>query len=160
MNMTPIDWAKRPIQKYADFSGRAPRAEYWWYVLFYLIALIIVSIIEGMLGISRMVAGLYGPITCLLSLGLLVPSIAVGVRRLHDTDRTGWWLLPPVAFYALAMILGGPAMMTGNPMAAFGVAGALLLAGLACAIVLLVFYCLEGTKGDNRYGPDPYTGGA
>lgn len=156
--MSPIDWAKRPLQKYADFSGRAPRAEYWWFTLFAVIALAVLSIIENILGIGGMVMGVYGPLTCLLYLALLVPSLAVGVRRLHDTDRTGWWLLPCFVFYGLAMALGGRDMVEGNATAAFGMAGILMLIGVGFAIVLLVFYCLEGTKGDNKYGPDPYAG--
>src|SRR5687767_10028089 len=112
--MTPIDWAKRPIQKYADFSGRAPRAEYWWFVLAVLVASIVISIVESILGINRMIAGVYGPITSLLMLGILVPSIAVGVRRLHDTNRSGWWILLPIVPYCLAFALGGAAMMTGG----------------------------------------------
>ena len=126
--MTPVDWAKRPVQKYADFSGRAPRAEYWWFALFVIIGEVIAMSIDSILGMSRMV-GPYGPILCLYLLALIIPSISVGVRRLHDTDRSGWWLL-----IALIPLIG--------------------------AIVLLVFFVAEGTKGDNQYGPDPYAGGA
>jgi uncharacterized membrane protein YhaH (DUF805 family) len=161
-NMNPIDWAKRPIQKYADFSGRAPRAEYWWFVLAVIVTFIVCSIVESMIGINRMIAGVYGPLTALLWLAALVPSIAVGVRRLHDTNRSGWWLLLPIIPYALAMALGGAAMMRGDVSATgLGVAGIFMLIGAICAIVLLVFYCLPGTPGDNRYGPNPYgIGGA
>jgi uncharacterized membrane protein YhaH (DUF805 family) len=158
--MTPIDWAKQPIQKYADFTGRAPRAEYWWFVLAIVVAYLIISIIESSLGINRMVAGVYGPVTTLLMLGTLVPSIAVGVRRLHDTNRSGWWILLPVVPYCLAFILGGAAMMggaaAGGSMTGLGIAGIFLMIGVACAIALLVFYVLPGTPGDNRYGPNPY----
>ncbi|HVM22463.1 MAG TPA: DUF805 domain-containing protein [Sphingomicrobium sp.] len=92
-NLSPIDWAKRPLQKYADFSGRAPRAEYWWFALAVVVAYIVAGIIEGIVGINTMLAGVYGPLTALLALALLVPSLAVGVRRLHDTNRSAWWLL-------------------------------------------------------------------
>jgi uncharacterized membrane protein YhaH (DUF805 family) len=155
-NMSPVDWAKRPLQKYADFSGRAPRAEYWWYVLALIVAYIVLSVVESILGINRMIAGAYGPLTALLWLGTLVPSIAAGVRRLHDTNRSGWWILLPVVPYCLAFALGGAAMMTGGLGAGLGTAGIFLLIGFVCAIVLLVFYCLPGTPGDNRYGPNPY----
>lgn len=90
--MSPIDWAKRPLQKYADFSDRATRAEYWWFYLFVIIAYVVASIVDSILGLSGTV-GPYGLIASLLMLALLVPSIAVGARRLHDTDRSGWWLL-------------------------------------------------------------------
>lgn len=88
-NMSPVDWAKRPIEKYADFTGRAPRAEYWWFVLFVTIGEIVAMIFDSILGTG----GPYGLIFCLCVLALIVPQIAVGARRLHDTDRSGWWLL-------------------------------------------------------------------
>ena len=162
--LSPIDWAKRPIEKYADFTGRAPRAEFWWYFLAVIIASIVARIIDNILGMSLM--GPYGPLSLILMLGLLVPNIAVGVRRLHDTDRSGWWILLPVVPYCLAFVLGGAAMMggaaTGSAMgmgAGMGIAAIFLLIGAACALLLLVFYCLPGTPGDNRYGPNPYGSG-
>ena len=165
-NMSPVDWAKRPIQKYADFSGRAPRPEYWWFVLAVIIAYVIVSIIESILGINRMVGGIYGPLTVLLMLGTFIPSIAVGVRRLHDTNRSGWWLLLPLVPYCLAMVLGGAAMVSAarggssaGMMAGAGIAGIFMLVGAVGAVVLLIFYCMPGTPGDNRYGPNPYGAG-
>src|SRR4051794_11766381 len=94
-SMTPVDWAKRPLQKYADFTGRAPRAEYWWYFLGIVISAIVLSIVESILGLGKLVFGIYGPLTALLWLGTIVPSIAAGVRRLHDTNRSGWWMLLP-----------------------------------------------------------------
>ena len=73
------------MQKYANFSGRAMRSEYWWFILFYIIAYIVLAIVDYLLGVQLL--------TAILSLGLLIPSIAVGVRRLHDLDKSGWWLL-------------------------------------------------------------------
>lgn len=165
-NMTPVDWAKRPIlEKYADFSGRAPRAEYWWFFLALVIAYIVVSIIESIVGLKGMILGLYGPLTLLLWLATIVPSIAVAVRRLHDTNRSGWWILLPAIPYGLAIVLGGAAMAgaaagsSAGMMAGAGIAGIFLLIGGICAIVLLVFMVLPGTPGDNRYGPNPYGDG-
>jgi uncharacterized membrane protein YhaH (DUF805 family) len=162
-NMTPVDWAKRPIlEKYADFSGRAPRAEYWWFVLAMIVAYVVLSIVESILGIKHIIFGLYGPLSALLWLATIVPSIAVGIRRLHDTDRSGWWILLPIVPYCLGFILGGAAMMgaaSGSPagmMAGAGIAGLFLIIGMICAILLLVFMVLPGTPGDNRYGPNPY----
>jgi len=163
--LSPIDWAKRPIEKYADFTGRAPRAEFWWYFLAVIIASIVARIIDNILGMNVM--GPYGPLSLILMLGLLVPNIAVAVRRLHDTDRSGWWILLPIVPYCLAFVLGGAAMMggaaSGSAMgmsAGMGIASIFLLIGAACALLLLVFYCLPGTPGDNRYGPNPYGAGA
>ena len=84
--------------RYAKFDGRASRSEYWFYTLFYLIIAIAVGMVDTafvnpMLGASAAQAGEGGILQIILALALLVPSIAVGVRRLHDTGRSGWWLL-------------------------------------------------------------------
>ena len=156
--MSPIDWAKRPLQKYADFNGRATRAEYWWYTLAIIVVAIVLSILESLLGLSKMV-GPYGPLTALCMLALLVPNVAVLVRRLHDTNRSGWWILVALVPYAILGFMmaraAGRADMSG--LAAAGLFGIIALIG---GIVLLVFMVLAGTKGDNSYGPDPYAGGA
>ena len=154
---TPIDWAKRPLEKYADFSGRAPRAEYWWFFLAVIVAHFVASIVESIVGLDGLVAGVYGPLTILLWLGTIIPSIAVGVRRLHDTNRSGWWILLPMVPYGIGFAMAGPAIMSGS-MAGLGMAGIFFLIGLICAIALLVFLVLPGTRGDNKYGPDPYAG--
>ena len=73
------------MQKYANFSGRAIRSEYWWFILADSIAYLVLVIVDYVLGAQLL--------TAILSLALLIPSIAVGVRRLHDLDKSGWWLL-------------------------------------------------------------------
>jgi len=156
-SMTPIDWAKRPVtEKYADFSGRAPRAEYWWYILGAIIVSVIARIIDSIVGLN--VVGPYGLLSLIVMLGLLVPNIAVSVRRLHDTNRSGRWILLPIVPYALAIVLAGPAIMTGSVGAGIGIAALLMFVGFICGIVVLVFMCLAGTPGDNRFGPSPYGG--
>ena len=72
-------------KKYVEFSGRARRKEYWMFVLFNIIASIVAGVIDGLLG-TRMIGSLY-------SLAVLLPGLAVCARRLHDTDRSGWWML-------------------------------------------------------------------
>jgi uncharacterized membrane protein YhaH (DUF805 family) len=157
-SMSPIDWAKRPIvEKYADFSGRAPRAEYWWYTLALIVVSLLLSIIESITGLKGLVFGLYGPLTALLVLATIVPGIAVSIRRLHDTNRSGWWLLLAVPYVIIAMMMVG-AMASGN-LAAMAAGGLLALVGLALCIVLLVFMVLPSTPGENRYGPNPYGDG-
>jgi uncharacterized membrane protein YhaH (DUF805 family) len=86
------------LRKYAVFSGRARRSEYWWFVLIYLLISLGLMLLDGILGSSHRFgdAGLLGG---LFGLAMLLPSIAVSVRRLHDTDRSGWWLL--IAFIPL-----------------------------------------------------------
>lgn len=75
-------------QKYMDFSGRAARSEYWYYILAYFIGSIVVSIVGGLFGenTQTVLLGIY-------SLALLLPTLAVAVRRLHDLDKSGWWIL-------------------------------------------------------------------
>jgi uncharacterized membrane protein YhaH (DUF805 family) len=152
--MTPVDWAKRPIQKYADFSGRAPRAEYWWYTLAVIVLAIVISIIESTLGLPRLYLT-YGPLSLLLMLALIVPGLAVTVRRLHDTERSGWWILVALVPYAVMMVAAGGAVASGS-MGALAGAGLLTIVALCGAIALLVFIIIPGTAGDNRYGPNPY----
>jgi uncharacterized membrane protein YhaH (DUF805 family) len=79
------DAVRSVLTQYATFSGRARRSEYWWFFLAYFIASVVASIIDGILGVT--VLGV------ILALGLLIPSLAVGVRRLHDIGKSGWWLL-------------------------------------------------------------------
>ena len=119
-----MDWMLMPLRRYAEFSGRSQRKEYWMFFLFQIIVVVVLGIIEGALGLTGMVAGAYGPLTALFWLAVLIPGIAVGIRRLHDTDRSGWWLL-----LAFVPIVG--------------------------AIVLIVFFVTDGTRGPNRFGADP-----
>jgi uncharacterized membrane protein YhaH (DUF805 family) len=119
-----LDWMLMPLRRYADFSGRSRRKEYWMFLLGVVIAAVVLSIVEGILGVSGMVGGVYGPLTTLLLLGVFIPSLACQVRRFHDQDKSGWFVL-----LAFIPILGG--------------------------LAVLVFMCLEGNRGPNRYGEDP-----
>ncbi|WP_272970813.1 DUF805 domain-containing protein [Comamonas terrigena] len=87
-----MDWFLKALKKYSTFSGRAQRAEYWYFVLFYLLIILCASVVDGVTGLYQadIGAGLFGS---LAFWGLLIPCIAVGVRRLHDTGRSGWWML-------------------------------------------------------------------
>jgi uncharacterized membrane protein YhaH (DUF805 family) len=92
MNM--IEAVKAVFSKYATFEGRARRSEYWWFVLFNLIVSIILTVVLGGgrgMGEGGMMGG--GLLANIWSLAMLLPSLAVGARRLHDIDRTGWWQL-------------------------------------------------------------------
>lgn len=73
------------LKKYAQFGGRAQRAEYWYFFLFNILISIVVSVIDKVIG-----TGFLGTI---YALALFIPGLAVGVRRLHDTNRSGWWIL-------------------------------------------------------------------
>ena len=82
-----MNWYLEVLKNYAKFTGRARRKEYWMFVLFNTIILIVLSIIDAMIGTS------IGVLSSIYMLAVLVPSIAVGVRRLHDIDKSGWWML-------------------------------------------------------------------
>ena len=79
-------WYLKVLKQYADFNGRARRQEYWMFVLFNIIVSIVASVLDSILGTWGAIAGLYG-------LAILIPGLAVGVRRLHDIGKSGWMLL-------------------------------------------------------------------
>ena len=87
-----VSWYLEALKKYAVFSGRSRRAEYWYFVLFNLIVLIVLELIDALLGTYSFVQGV-GLLSGIYSLAVIIPSLAVTVRRLHDIDRTGWWIL-------------------------------------------------------------------
>ena len=149
--MNPLEWALLPLRRYAVFNGRSRRSEFWWFaILSGILGLLLDSVDMAMGSEIGLVGGIY-------NLALVIPSLSVTVRRLHDIDRSGWWLMifviPMVAFFAV----GGLSFteetqieeMTGELIAA---TSAMLLS----CIVLLVFSLLPGTTGPNRYGPDPH----
>ncbi|MBU1126661.1 MAG: DUF805 domain-containing protein [Patescibacteria group bacterium] len=82
-----MNWYIEVLKKYVVFKGRAGRREFWMFVLFNLIISLVLSLIEGLFSDdTSILSGIY-------SLAILLPSLAVGVRRLHDTNRSAWWLL-------------------------------------------------------------------
>mgnify|MGYP001262850622 CR=1 FL=1 len=115
------------FKNYANFQGRSRRAEYWWPFLFIFLVGIVAQVLAGVFvamgDAGAMIGGLVMIVYFLFALAILIPSIAVGVRRLHDKNMTGWLML-------IAIIPFG-------------------------GLVLLIFFCLEGTQGPNQYGPDP-----
>lgn len=111
-----MKWYLKVLKNYAVFNGRARRKEYWMFFLVNVIVAFVIGTIVGFIAAlmhSRAIADL----AQLYSLAVLIPGIAVGVRRMHDSDHSGWWLLLP--------------------------------------IVNLVFLCISGTPGQNRFGDDP-----
>jgi len=87
-----MNWYLKVLKQYADFSGRARRKEFWMFVLFNIIFALIAMFLDNMLGIAFGGIG-YGPLYLLYGLFVLIPSLAVDVRRLHDIGKSGWWLL-------------------------------------------------------------------
>ena len=87
-----MSWYLEALKKYAVFSGRARRMEYWYFVLFNLIVAFVLALIDTLLGTTTGVSS-FGLLSGLYGLAVLIPTLALWVRRLHDIDRTGWWLL-------------------------------------------------------------------
>lgn len=131
-----MDWMLMPYRRYFEFSGRSRRKEYWMFALLIFLIYVVLALLSVTAGGSAelgeapsggAVAMLVGVIFLVWGLSTIIPSIAVAVRRLHDTDHSGWWLL-----ISFVPIIG--------------------------ALVLLYFYLIEGTRGPNRFGPDPKEG--
>lgn len=81
-----MNWYLDVLKKYAEFSGRARRKEYWMFFLFYFLIAIAIGIIEAIIHTGGVLGAIY-------ALAMLIPGLAVTVRRLHDTGRSGWWIL-------------------------------------------------------------------
>jgi uncharacterized membrane protein YhaH (DUF805 family) len=131
-----MEWMILPLKRYADFSGRSRRLEYWMFSLFIGLVVLGGVILAFALGATTWEPGkgkdVAPPFATMAILGavvifyllILIPAIAVQVRRFHDQDKSGWMILLNFIPY-----VGG--------------------------IVVFVFMCLEGTPGANRFGPDP-----
>jgi uncharacterized membrane protein YhaH (DUF805 family) len=172
-----MEWMLLPLKRYAVFSGRSRRKEFWMYILFIVIVSVVLSIIDAALGLGGKTytstatpggpnafgagfsAGSRGGLLAnLFSLATLIPSLAVSVRRLHDVDKSGWWILLPLGPYLIGAVMLFSAIFAGGGSASGGLAvigGLIMLVGFGCAILLLVWYCKQGTPGPNRFGPDP-----
>lgn len=87
-----MNWFITALKKYATFSGRSRRNEYWFFLLFYCIFFLALAVVDGITGTLSEKSGL-GLFSGIFWLAMLLPSIAVTVRRLHDTGRSGWWIL-------------------------------------------------------------------
>lgn len=167
-----MEWMFLPLKRYAEFSGRSRRMEFWMWVLFQFLlgcafltaafALAGSAFLAGNAnqalasgGAAIMVIGLW----LVVSLAFFIPNLAVTVRRLHDSDRSGWWIMLYWGPYIANLVLT-PAIINaaanadsidGIMGASFVLSGASTIGGL----VLLVFLFLDGTPGSNRYGLDP-----
>jgi uncharacterized membrane protein YhaH (DUF805 family) len=161
---------KHNFSHYADFKGRAQRSQFWWWYLFLMIMNVVLSVIEGGLGLqvgrseSEVTVGDttipvvnqgLGLLSTLFALAVLLPTLAVAVRRLHDTNHTGWWILAPALAYLAAGIAVAIAVAAGAGPVVLALLGIGFIVGAILAIVLLVFYVRKGTDGPNSYGPDP-----
>lgn len=93
------------FQHYFDFSGRSTRAEYWWWLLFALLADVILSVVDIMIGTYNVQSN-GGLLSGLFGLVILIPGLALGARRLHDINKTGWWqLMWLIVFLVIPLII-------------------------------------------------------
>lgn len=176
--MFSFDLMFQPLKRYFDFQGRARRSEYWLFYLFQFVVSMSLSLLQG---VGGLVAGLVAGINFIFALGILVPSIAVGVRRFHDTNRTGLWLLfyPAVMIVSLIVTLvvardavaqmgqnfqnlDPSSLESGDPQANMAVYGAMapialyvMLPTWLASLVTLWFHVQDGTPNANRFGTDP-----
>ena len=87
-----MNWYLEVLKKYAVFSGRARRKELWYFTLINSIILLVLTITDGLIGTFSIETGV-GLLSSIYNLAIIIPNLAVTVRRLHDTDRSAWWLL-------------------------------------------------------------------
>lgn len=140
------------LSSYFTFSGRASRSEYWYFFLFGVLAGLVTGVLDSILFDVSFDSEDFGPLNSLTSLVLLIPSLAVSWRRLHDIDRSGWWI---GGFFIAIMLTGvmiGLAAVSGGLEGMIGMIGLLGIGALIYTIVMLVFLCTRGNPGPNRFG--------
>ena len=154
-----MKWFIKGIRNYVNFSGRARRAEYWNFVLFATIFSVLFYLVDIVLFGGDVLSGQkLSVFSSLFSLFIFLPNLAVSVRRLHDTDRSGknlmWFYIAAFVWIVLA-VLCLVIFMANIP----DILGVIMLIGglgiLVWGIFFLVWFCTPGTPGDNKYGPDP-----
>ena len=154
--MTPAASIKTCFAKYINFSGRAPMSEFWYFYLFSLVPAGVLTLVGRVLVASDSVllgvVGTVGGFVWLLV--LFMPSLAVGVRRLHDADHSGlWYLVTPLAFLGL---LVSHILDQWFALLIFPLARIIFLAiFVGSPILMLYFWAAPGNTGPNRYGIDP-----
>jgi uncharacterized membrane protein YhaH (DUF805 family) len=154
-----------PLKRYAEFSGRSRRMEYWMFQLFLMLVYVAIIVLMMAVGGGALMSGggdpnailaaggavmILGALYFLFALAMFIPALAVAVRRLHDTNRSGWWLLAPLAGYVVMFLGAAIGDSVGGILAIVGT-----IAVLGLGLTLIVFMFLEGTRGPNNYGPDP-----
>jgi uncharacterized membrane protein YhaH (DUF805 family) len=161
------------FRKYITFSGRATRPEYWWFILFIIVGGIIANMLDGYLfgftttpvSATEFEIESNGPIASLFSLATIIPILAVGWRRMHDSGRSGLYLLYPIlvwigigTFASMAGLTGS--ILSGDFAAAFaGLTGIIMIVSFIIAIFspfIVIYWLTRPTQpGPNDYGPNP-----
>ena len=141
---------KKGFNNYFVFGGRATRAEFWWWQLFNVAIQIVGSIVDAVTGLPS----IFGT---LLGLALLIPSISLATRRLHDINKSGWWQLLWLLPVAIGIIIALVSWIADlHDWAFYGTAIAILIVFTFIVVVLLIYlYVRQGDDGSNKYGEDP-----
>lgn len=136
------------FSKYADFSGRARRSEYWFWVLSNLIVGFVANMISSLLGSLTLYL--------IVIVALLIPSISVTVRRLHDIGKSGWYyLLPVVPLVAMFFLLFTYLVTYDASSSIFYIIGLFEIAALVLTIIFIIWMAKDSQPGMNKYGPNP-----
>jgi len=161
---------KTCLRKYFVFSGRAKRPEYWWFALFAVLVSIVLAVLDASLfGVNPETGEGVQVFTPIFQLSVLVPMLAAGWRRLHDTGRPGWYLLLPMALGITTMIMlfsgvavfsvleqgaNDPEALRG-PAAFLGETGLMIVSVLQLILSILMIWWLTrpSQEGSNEYGP-------
>ena len=174
--MTFKEAVRTCFSKYVTFSGRASRSDYWYFVLFVILGSIVCNIVDTILfgtatvetgpGEINASASTNGPINALFSLATLLPSLAAGWRRMHDTGRSGLFLLYPLIVMIgiitfVGFLSGFPALMAGDFSGIIGGTSAIILVVAVIVLIispLLVLWWLTrpSQPGTNTFGPNPH----
>ena len=144
------------FKKFVTIKGRASRSEYWWFALFNVLVAFILEFCIGFIAGFLVWDDVFYTMIAkngsnILFLVMLLPSICVAVRRLHDIDRRGWWLLLSPLFIIIYLFLD----LLAN-IFLFGTLSIIsIVVPVAGGLIFLIFLCKKGTVGDNRFGKDP-----
>ena len=154
--MTFGESVKKCFRDCLDFEVRAPRSEYWWFFLFTLAGTTAAGFADG--DAFGWDDGSVSFFEQAFWLATLLPGLAAGVRRLHDTNRRGWWLLLCLPLFVFEVL---PSDDFGHPSSQVGgyVVLSLIVLSLVCILLLLYLLTRKGTDGDNRFGSNPLGGG-
>lgn len=139
-------WYLMALGKYAQFGGRSQRKEFWYFFLFYSLFSIPFGVVDMFLIGTSILGTIY-------FLAFLTPSLAVGVRRLHDMGRSGWWMLLYTGIVLQQLASG--IKVSGRGVNEEAVVAIVFVVAAVCTIVLIVFMVRKSQPGHNRYGPDP-----
>ncbi|MDR1197736.1 MAG: DUF805 domain-containing protein [Prevotellaceae bacterium] len=146
-----MEYYFKALRHYADFSGRASRKEYWMFFLFYAVSVFAVALVGVLIGttINKYVPQAYATLLLMMYIfAVTVPFLAISVRRLHDSGKSGWWML-----LALFQVLNSIVRNMRDVENGLKIFVAIL--AIAAGICILIFMLLPGIKGKNRYGANP-----